>query len=90
MTMSYPDSFSERYDTYHNIELIQSSSAQEFTKMAWDWSNGEEKENASKGAGSLIDDAGSLIDVSAKMQGLLDDARNKFEDKYKDVKLRYD
>lgn len=58
--------------------------------MGWNlW--GEEKEaDASEDAVSLTDGAGSLIDVSAKMQGLLDNARNKFEDQYKDVKLRYD
>ncbi|CAJ1949045.1 unnamed protein product [Cylindrotheca closterium] len=56
--------------------------------MAWGWGNGDDKEDASKEAGSMIDNAGSLIDVSAKMQVFLDNARNKFEDRYKDVKLR--
>jgi hypothetical protein len=58
--------------------------------MAWGWSNSEEKEDTSKEAGNVIDDVGSLIGISATMQGLLDNARNKFDDKYKDVKLRYD
>lgn len=56
--------------------------------MAWGWSN--KKEEGEVKEDGILTDAESLLDVSSKIQGLLDNARNKFEDKYKDVKLRYD
>lgn len=56
--------------------------------MAWGWSTKKEEEKEEVDAGSL--DLTDMSTVSVKMQELLENARNKFEDKYKDVKLRYD
>ena len=57
--------------------------------MAWGWSNEKlEKEEESKDAGDLAESLTDMANVTVKMQGLLDNARGKFEDEYKDVKLR--
>ncbi|KAL3938942.1 MAG: hypothetical protein SGBAC_006247 [Bacillariaceae sp.] len=47
--------------------------------MAWGWNNKEEEKEEAE--------SGSVADVSAKIQALLENARNKFHDEYKDVKL---
>lgn len=53
-----------------------------YQNMAWGWNNKEEEKEEAE--------SGSVADVSAKIQALLENARNKFHDEYKDVKLRYD
>ena len=61
--------------------------------MAWGWSTQKDEkkeEEISIDAGSLTENLTDMANVSAKMQALLDNARNKFEDEYKDVKLRYE